>query len=178
MLAAVWKSRRSFSKGKIYITVWRRGGTSGEFQLNLSSAIKQKAALHISLELGLTPHISYPSAILILIENTVPIGFSGTSSVKKLLLNTNTDIRLMHDASKVCESATSLLLSCVSTLSLLLGKLDYDFTRGHLLKFPSFPYCHKNSQKSNNSGKDKNGMNPFSILKQCFEIRFTYIYFH
>lgn len=96
---------------------------------------------------------------------------------KKLLLNTNTDIHPMHKASKLWESATSLLLSCVSALSLLLGKLDYDFTRGCLLKFLSFPCCHKNGQKSNNFGKD-NGVEPFSRLKQHFETKFTYIYFH
>lgn len=90
----------------------------------------------------------------------------------------NTDIHPVHDASKLWESTTSLLLLHVSALSLLLGKLDYDFTRGCLLKFLSFPYCHKNRQKSNNFRKDKNGMNPFSILKQRFETRFTYIYFH
>lgn len=90
----------------------------------------------------------------------------------------STDTHPAHDASKLWESATSLLLSCVSALSLLLGKLDYEFTRGCLLKFLSFPYCHKSSQKSNNFGKDKKGINPFSRLKQRFETKFTYIYFH
>lgn len=40
----------------------------------------------------------------------------------------NTDIHPVHDASKLWESATSLLLSCVSARALFFGKLDYDFT--------------------------------------------------
>lgn len=89
----------------------------------------------------------------------------------------STEIHPMHKASKLWESATSLLLSCVSALTLLLGKLDYDFTRGCLLMFLSFLCCHKNSQESNNFGKD-NGVKPFSRLKQHFETKFTYIYFY
>jgi len=88
-------------------------------------------------------------------------------------------IYTVHNASKLQESATSLLLPCVPTLSLLLPqKLDYDFIKGCLLKFVRFPYCHKNGQKTNSFGKDKNGMSPFSILKQHLETKFTYIYFH
>lgn len=73
--------------------------------------------------------------------------------VKKLLLNMSTDIHPVHKASKLWERVTSLLLSCVSALSLLLVKLDYDFTKVCLLKFLSFLCSHKNSQKSNNFGK-------------------------
>lgn len=73
--------------------------------------------------------------------------------VKKLLLNMSTDIHPVHEASKLWERVTSLLLSCVSALSLLLVKLDYDFTKVCLLKFLSFLCSHKNSQRSNNFGK-------------------------
>lgn len=65
----------------------------------------------------------------------------------------STDIHPVHEASKLWERVTSLLLSCVSALSLLLVKLDYDFTKVCLLKFLSFLCSHKNSQKSNNFGK-------------------------
>lgn len=147
----------------------KKGPESSNWVLSLG-----KRQTHICLELGLTPLVSYPP---FLHKILFPVVSAGLPVKKSYCWSWVRGIHPMHKASKLWESATSLLLSCVPALSLLLEKLDYDFTRDCLLKFLSFLCCHKNSQKSNNFGKD-NGVKTFSRLKQHFETKFTYIYFH